>query len=928
MDQRNRDVSPIALTACGVHGMILRAFAEFRLSEFVVPALAGRLSLSPDGRAAHNGRAAHTGRVAHTGRPAIWMLQVAVLLATLVGSQAPAEIVLNWEELPSIPNELGVAGPIVGVQSEEGKSDVLLVGGGANFPQPVWESSKQWHDDVYALMASDEGEFNWRAAGTLPRPLGYAACVSTDQGVLVMGGNDAANVFDDVFLLHWTGDGIEIKNYPKLPKPCVHGQAVLVGSAVYLAGGQTGSSLDTAMNNFWKLDLSASDADLQWEELPPVPGPTRALNLTLAQHNGFDKCIYVISGRTAEEASADAPRFLKDVWEFNPVRSVWRQRSDVPACVMAGTGLDFSNSYLYVLGGDSGELFNTANDLKDDHPGFQKRAFAYHTITDRWIETNATPANHVTTQAVMFNGRLVVPSGEVRPRVRSPKVWAIQTASSKPDFGVVNYTILVLYLAAMVGVGVYFARKNKNTDDYFRGGKQIPWWAAGCSIYATMLSSLTYTGLPSKSFQQDWVVAVLNFVVPLVAFIAAKVALPFYRRIDATSSYEYLEKRFSRPVRLLGSASFVVFHVFRMAVVLALTGLALKVATPLDPRQCVLVMGILSIIYCTFGGIEAVIWTDTIQTVVLLGGAVVAGLFLINGIDGGFEGFLAEANAADKFKWAHFNLDMTSAQVAIWFIIIGSIAQNISTYTADQAVVQRYMTTSTQALAERSIWTNAILVIPTTILFFGIGTALYAFYRSHPDRLDPNITADQVFPLFISKELPIGIAGLIVAGIFAAAQSTVSTSMNSMATTVVTDFLRPFGVCKDERNYLRIAKFLTLAFGVIGTLAGLYFIDPNIKSRFDEFVKLIGLFMGVLGGLFVLGALTKRANSVGALFGAFFGAGVMFFIWKYTDITAYMYTFFGVASCVVAGYLVSLLLPQSDRDLAGLTVYTLPATKD
>ena len=856
--------------------------------------------------------------------------QLSSLVALLfLLSPCLGQVELLWEELPPIPNELGVAGPIVGVHEFESgtNKEVLIVAGGANFPAPagetVWDTTKQWHDDIFVLTRDEDYTYTWKNAGKLPKPIGYPACVSRPDGVIVMGGNDPENVFNEVFSIRWTGGEVEVQQYPSLPQPCVHGQAVVIDDAIYLAGGQSGASLDTAMNNLWKLDLTGDATQASWEELPPIPGPPRALNLTLAQDNGFDKCVYVISGRTAEGGSAKNPTFLNDVWEYNPARNTWRERASVPSCVMAGTGIDFSNAYLYVLGGDDGSLFTKADDLKDDHPGFAKQGFVYHTITDRWIKTNATAANHVTSQAVKFDGMIVVPSGEIRPRVRSPKVWSVSTAEIENSFGFINYAVLFGYLAAMVGVGIYFAKSNKDTDDYFRGGKRIPWWAAGCSIYATMLSSLTYTGIPSKAFQEDWVVAVMNFTVPVIGLVAVLFALPFYRKIDATSAYEYLQRRFGTPVRLIGSASFVTFHVFRMAVVLALTGLALQVATPLTPEQCVLLMGILSIVYCTVGGIEAVIWTDTIQTVVLLGGALVAIFYLVSGIDGGFAGFVAEGNAANKFEMAHYNLDLGSAQVAIWFMILGGLAQNLSSYTADQAVIQRYMTTSSEKLAAKSIWTNCVLVIPTTILFFGIGSALYAFYRSHPERLDPNVTADQIFPMFIARELPIGIAGLIVAGIFAAAQSTVSTSMNSMATTVVTDFLRPFNVFASESRYLLTAKTLTFAFGVIGTLVGLWFVDPDIKSRFDEFIKILGLFMGVLGGLFVLGALTTRANTTGALAGAIAGAGVMFALWRYSNVTGYMYTFFGIASCVISGYLVSILLPTKQKDLTGLTVYTM-----
>ena len=714
---------------------------------------------------------------------------------------------------------------------------------------------------------------------------------------------------------------LKLAGLPPLPRPCAHGQAALIGNSVYLAGGQSGAELSTALSNFWQLDLSRyGEPDLQWKELPPCPGPPRSLNLTVAQHNGFVDCIYVLSGR---REGPGGPEFLTDAWEFNPSTQTWRQRANLPQCVMAGTAIGYGQSHVLVLGGDDGKLFTQSDELRDAHPGFPKQAFAYHTITDTWTSAGTIPENHVTTQAVNFNGQIVVPSGEVRPRVRSPKVWSITLQKQQHTFGWVNYLVLFGYLTTMVMIGVYFTRKNKSTDDFFRGGKEIPWWAAGCSIFATMLSSLTFTGVPSKAFAQDWVYAVGNFMIPVVAFIAVFVALPFYRRIDATSAYEYLELRFNRVVRLFGSLSFSVFHLFRMAVVMSLTGLALAIATPLTPSQSVLIMGLLSIIYCTLGGIEAVIWTDTIQTFVLLGGALIALVLLISGVDGGWSAFFSQAGKAGKFTWAHHNLDVTSAQMALWVVVIGGIAQNISSYTADQAVVQRYMTTPSQALAARSIWTNAVMVIPTTLIFFGIGTALYAFYRSHPDKLDPTITTDQIFPLFIAREMPVGLAGLIVAGIFAAAQSTVSTSMNSTATAIVTDFLRPWSVCRNESGYLAAARGLTFTFGVAGTLLGLLFVNPEIKSLFDAFIKVIGLFMGVLGGLFVLGAMTRRANGFGALTGALCGTAVMFSLWRYTAVTGYLYTFSGIVSCCLIGYLASLLTAPPVKDLTGLTLFTL-----
>ena len=860
---------------------------------------------------------------------------------------------LHWESLPDLPDALGLGGPLVGVHN-----DALIVGGGANFPEPVWENDKVWRDAAWVLTRDETGAYQWHDGFKLAGSIAYAACASTSYGVVCIGGNDGEARFAECFLLQWdsTAQQLAQEPLPSLPNPCAYGAAAVIGDTVYLTGGQAGSELSTATADFMRLDMSGYDGtagSVAWERLPGWPGPPRAYHLAVAQHNGFDQCIYVISGRTSkaiagvEQASGEAVTddwyALRDVYEFNPQRydaaafdansgayggngrfaEPWRRRADVPQCVMAGPAGAIGQSHIFVLGGDTGRLAPKTDELKLDHPGFPKKTFAYHTITDTWIETGELPANQVTTPAVRWGDAIVVASGEIKPRVRTPKVWAVRPVVSKPAFGAVNFSVLTIYLLAMVGVGVYFARKNKNTDDYFRGGQKIAWWAAGCSIFATMLSSITYMAIPAKAFAQDMVYMLGNFMIPVVAPVAVFLALPFYRRIDATSAYEYLEKRFNRPVRLFASLSFTLFHVFRMGIVMSLAALALATVTPLTPAQCVLIMGVLSILYCTMGGVEAVVWTDTIQTFVLLGGAVLCLWLTIAGSGEGIGGFFSTAMAGGKFHVANLHFDATSASLALWVVVIGGIGQNLSSYTADQAVVQRYMTTPDIRRAASSIWTAAILTVPSSLLFFALGAALYVFYKANPEKLDPTYLTDQILPLFIANEVPIGVAGLIVAGIFAAAQSTISTSMNSTATTVVSDFLRPFNVMKSERAYLNAARTITFTFGVLGTMLGLLFIDPNNRSLFDSFIKVIGLFMGVLGGLFFLGVLTRRASPWGSLLGALAGATVMGLLPIYSQINGYLYAAMGITTCVVVGLLASLLLPSKEKSLDGLTVYTV-----
>ncbi len=879
-------------------------------------------------------------------------LTLLVSVPTLSGAQNDAAM-LRWGSLPPLPDALGLGGPVVGVHN-----DALIVAGGANFPEPLWENDKIWRDDAWVLVKTGSGECEWLGGFKLDHPLAYAACASTEQGVACLGGSDGETISDRCFLLQWDPTGRRLSQIPlpSLPEPCAYGAAAHIGSVIYLAGGQSGATLDTAMAHFWRLDLAKQRGPAEsfsWEILPAWPGPPRSFNLTVTQHNGFDDCIYVISGRCVNDPNRlkDIAGFdatpgifaLQDVYEFNPHRydqgvfdaqtglytgtgqfaRPWRRRADVPYCVMAGTGAAIGQSHIFVLSGADGTLMARADELKLDHPGFPNRVLAYHTITDTWIDAGASPANQVTTPAVLWDDKVILASGEIKPRVRTPAVWAIEPISQTHSFGAINFTVLAVYLLAMVGVGVYFANKNRDTNDYFRGGQKVVWWAAGCSIFATMLSSITYMAIPAKAYAQDWVYLVGNLMIPVVAPVAIYLALPFFRQIDATSAYEYLQKRFNMPVRLFASASFTLFHIFRMGIVMSLASLALASVTSLSPVQCVLIMGALSIVYCTVGGIEAVIWTDTIQTFVLLGGALICLWLMVTGSDGGLDTFLDTAATDGKLDAFNWHQDPTSVSLALWVVILGAFGQHLSSYTADQAVVQRYMTTPDIKRAAGSIWTAALMTVPATFLFFGLGTALYVFYKSNPERVDPTFMTDQIFPLFIAHEVPVGIAGLIVAGIFAAAQSTISTSMNSTSTAVVTDFLRPFRIVRDEGRYLIWARVLTFGFGAAGTALGLLFIDPANRSLFDSFIKVIGLFMGVLGGLFALGILTRRATGWGSLLGALAGAAVMGLLPIYTQINGYLFAAIGIVTCFTVGYAASCVLPGESHSIEGLTIHTM-----
>jgi SSS family transporter len=345
-----------------------------------------------------------------------------------------------------------------------------------------------------------------------------------------------------------------------------------------------------------------------------------------------------------------------------------------------------------------------------------------------------------------------------------------------------------------------------------------------------------------------------------------------------------------------------------MGVVMFLPSIALNVVTGIDIFVCIGLMGIISLIYTMMGGIEAVIWTDVMQVIVLLGGALLALVLIIVQIDGGFPAIVDTAVEDNKFNV--FNLSLSLKQPTVWVMLLGGIFANITTYGTDQTMVQRYLTTKSQKEANQSVLTNAFLTIPATFIFFFVGTALFAFYKTHPFELNPTFqNNDAIFPWFIASQLPSGISGLLIAGIFAAAMSSLSSSMNSAATAYATDIHFRFGWNKNK-NELRTARNATLIIGIIGILFAFLMATMDVKSLWDEFQKVLGLIIGSLGGVFLLGLLSKKANAPGALIGIAVSIVVQIFVAVYQPVHLIVYSATGVVSCFLAGYTASLFFKK------------------
>ena len=852
----------------------------------------------------------------------------------------------EFTSLPELPPnsgysiQPGLAGPYAGMDG-----NVLIVAGGANFPDKLpWEGGiKVFYDEIFVLQKGGDEEYFWsKMAEKIPFQSAYGGAVSTSFGLMCFGGNTPGDCISKSWFIHYIpeAESVEIKPGPDLPIPLTNFAFASIDGSVYVAGGL--SELNGASGSqFFRLQMkSGNPMDWIWEELPSWEGKPRAFAVGAGQSNGLTNCFYLFSGRNVQPGFG--PEILYDAHVYDPYLKQWSvlsngKQKEFP--VMAGTAFPMGASTIVFSSGANGELMIKQQVIENDiallknkdrsqneldslqtklikhlnnHPGFGNQLTAFNTITREIYNIGEIPGTgQVTTTAIKWGDDIFIPSGEIRPGVRTSGTLKISMIKGNRHLSVLDILVIAFYFLILAWMGYFFSKRQKNTNDYFKGGGRVPWWAAGLSIFGTALSAITFMAIPSKTFSTDWSYFMLNMTIFMVAPIIVFVFIPFYRRMDITTAYEYLEKRFNLTVRLIGSLSFILFQVGRMGVVLFLPSIALNVVTGIDIFLCIGLMGIISLIYTMMGGIEAVIWTDVMQVFVLLGGALLSLILIILSVDGGFVAIVERA--ADGHKFNIVDLTLSLKQPTVWVMLLGGIFANITTYGTDQTMVQRYLTTKSEESAKKSVWTSAILTIPATLIFFFTGTALFAFYQNYPSEMNPTLeNNDAIFPWYIASQLPVGVSGLLIAGIFAAAMSTLSSSMNSAATAYSTDIHFRFGWNK-KINELKIARIATLLIGLIGILFALMMATMDVKSLWDEFQKILGLVIGSLGGVFLLGILSKNSNSKGALFGIAVSIVVQIYVAIYQPVHLIVYSATGVISCFVAGYLGSMIFKKQER---------------
>jgi SSS family transporter len=840
-----------------------------------------------------------------------WLLSTILIpISNLALADNGPQTYFHWNELPPVPNTTGLAGSFAGVAG-----GALIVAGGSNFPggsAPWSGGTKAWYDNIYVL---EQPGGQWKEAGKLPQPLGYGVSISWKDALICLGGNNNGGHYAGAILLRYVNGGIHTEKLPDMPRPNANASGALIGDVIYIAGGVSDPSGQQSEKFFWSLDLSQPADKRAWKVLSPWPGPSRMLSVAGTLNGAF----YLFSG-VHLEGTGTQRQYLKDAYRYAP-GSGWTKLADMPYATAAAPGPAFSagQSHLLIFGGDDGRYFARNMELQHQHPGFTSSITGYNVITDSWasfgnlpVEKHGDAANDpnastwapVTTPAVLWQGKLILPAGEARPAVRTSRVLAATPTQPSGAFRLTDWMVVGLYFLLVVGISVVVSRKMESTtNDFFLGGSKIPWWAAGLSIFGSKLSALTFIAIPAKAYATDWVYFLNNMMIVAVAPIIVYFYLPYFRKMKLTSVYQYLEIRFSPNVKLLGSLTFVLFQVSRLGIVIYLPALVLSAVTGINILICILAITVITTAYSVSGGIEAVIWTEVMQVAVLLGGALLSLVFIAKSVDGGMGQVITEAAENGKFRLAILRWDIT--EPVLWVVFVGGFLTQLVTYSSDQVVVQRYLTTATEKEARRSIYTNAVLVIPASLIFFAVGTALWVYFRHHPNLLNPHGNTDDVFPWYISQQLPAGLSGLVIAGLFAATMSTISSSMNSIATVVTTDFYQRFKTGTTDRQRFRFARQATLVLGVLGCGIALYLVSLHNTSIWDQYLKVIGLFGGCLAGMFLAGIFFPRINAGGVITGFIVSAVVLYFVQAAGTVNFFLYPAVAILICVIVGYVSS-----------------------
>ena len=469
---------------------------------------------------------------------------------------------------------------------------------------------------------------------------------------------------------------------------------------------------------------------------------------------------------------------------------------------------------------------------------------------------------------------------------------------------IIDIIVFLLFTGGVVAFGCSFFKKKGTSEEFTSAGRSLPGWVVGMSIFATYVSSISYLGYPGKAFSGDWNAFVFSLSIPIASYFAARYFVPFYRSQDSISAYSFLENRFGPWARIYASSCYLLTQIARTGSILYLLALPMNVLLGWHIQTIIVVTSVAIVLYSMLGGMKAVIWTEAIQGIILIGGALVCMFILLFDMPGGPVQTFSIAMEDGKFSLGSFGSSLSES--TFWVCLIYGIFTNLQNYGIDQSYVQRYHTAKNEKEAKFSALFGGYLFIPVSAVFFMIGTGLYAFYKVHPGILPDGVGADYVFPFFIVNELPVGLTGLLIASIFAAGMSTIATSVTSSSTIILTDYYQRFRKHAGNRERMLVLKLSSVGVGVAGILVAFAFM--SVQSALDAWGALASIFSGGMLGLFLLGYISRKARNFDAVLGVVCGVILVCWIVISPFVHANLAIVFGTLLIFLVGFLSANLL--------------------
>lgn len=753
----------------------------------------------------------------------------------------------------------------------------------------------------------------------------YAASVVFDDSVIVIGGITVQGISNETFRLKYIEGQLKEEPLPKLPIPLAYAGAAKLGNKVYVCGGITRFDDPKASNKVFVLDVDSLGNNTNWLEIESIPSQGR-IQPAVTNLNGE---LYIFGGRTFTFSNGNFVTVsLSDAWGYREVpldgttEIGWRQLESLPEALASSAVFNSGQAHTVIIGGFAGESSFESGTVKMPME-MSRSVYIYHNITDTWVKANSLNHKIAEAKVIDHNGDFFLIESCKLDFDSPASILKIGMNHLSKKLDILDIVVIAGYFIIIVIVGLYYARKQKNSEEFSLGSRKTKWWAAAISMFATASSSISFMAIPALAYQTNLVWFGPTIFLIFAFFIQALILFPLLRKLNLTSTFAFLEDRFGISLRLIASAQCICLQITgRMTVVMLLPSLAISAVTGIDIILCVLLMGALTTIYTSIGGFDAVIWTDVTQGLLMLGGAGLMVILAITGLPGGVSEFIQTGNDFNKFKM--FILDWDYTLPTIWIFAFSNLLYTLGS-VADQPVIQRLYATPLKDVRKLA-GMFTVYGILIAILANLVGLAIFCYFRSHPHELDPTMTNDQVVPLFIIQRLPPGIAGLIIASLFAASMSTLSSSMNSVATITCEDFYRKIFKTTDKSRLL-FMKATTLLTGVLGTSIAIYMAKLNISSMFQTWSELLALIGGGFAGIYILGMFTKRSNTPGVIIGAVFSIFCTIYVKRYTELHWTFYGFIATASCISVGYIFSLIIPAKQKNLTGLTIYDLNANK-